>query len=80
MKKVMKLNATGQSAIEYVLMLLVMASVISSLLIYIKKNYLGDLSKCSQPANRATLLCKINNLLSPQQTGNKPLQFYPFKK
>ncbi len=76
----MKLDAKGQTAVEYILMLLVMASVISSLLIYIKKNYLGDLSKCTQAANNKTLLCKIKNLIDPPITQNKRLQYYPFKK
>lgn len=70
----------GQTAIEYVLMLLVMVSLISSFMVYIKRNYLGDLTKCNQAANRRTLLCKINSLISPNLGGSKRLQYYPFKK
>lgn len=70
----------GQTAVEYVLMLLVVASIISSFVIYIKRNYLGDLTKCNQAANRRTLLCRINNLISPNIGGSKRLQYYPFKR
>lgn len=70
----------GQTAVEYVLMLLVVASVISSFVIYIKRNYLGDVTKCDQAANRRTLLCRINYLIAPNTGGIKPLQYYPFKK
>lgn len=70
----------GQSAIEYVLLLLVVTSVITSLFVYIKRNHLGDLTKCQQGNNKRTLLCRINNIIQPDMTGNKPLQYYPFKK
>ncbi len=72
-------NKKGQTAIEYVLLLLVMVSIISSLLVYVRNKYLGDPEKCFQPQNKNTILCKINSYLKPTG-GNKPFQYFPFKK
>lgn len=69
----------GQTAVEYILLLLVMVSIISSLLVYVKRRYLGDPEKCNLPQNRKTLLCKINSYVKPTG-GNKAFQYYPFKK
>ena len=72
-------NQKGQTAVEYMLMLAVMASIITSLLSYIRVHYLGDMTKCDSPANKKSLLCKINNIVAPQG-GNKRFQYVPFKK
>ncbi|MEA9358321.1 hypothetical protein SHI21_18950 [Bacteriovorax sp. PP10] len=72
-------NKKGQTAIEYVLLLLVMVSIISSLLVYVRNKYLGDPEKCNLAQNRNTILCKINSYVKPTG-GNKPFQYFPFKK
>lgn len=73
------IHEKGQTIIEYILLLLVMVTVITSLLSYIKTKYLGDATKCDKPANSKTLLCKINSIIEPH--GNeKKFQYYPFKK
>lgn len=72
-------NNKGQSAVEYILLLVVMVSLITSLLSYVKRRYLGDATKCAQPANRNTLLCKIESYVRPTG-GSKPFQYFPFKK
>ena len=69
----------GQTVIEYLLMLLVMVSIITSIFGYIKTKYLGDATKCDKPQNAKTLLCKINSIVAPQGSGKK-FQYYPFKK
>ena len=69
----------GQTIVEYLLMLLVMVSIITSLLTYIRINYLGDPTKCDKTANKKTLLCKINGIISVGDTG-KRFQYVPFKK
>lgn len=69
----------GQTVVEYLLMLVVMATIITSILATIKNKYLGDPTKCDKPANAKTLLCKVNNLIKP--TGeDKKFQYWPFKK
>ena len=77
MKKLLK-NEKGQTAVEYILLLLVMTSIITSILFYIKNKYLGDPAKCNLPANRNTILCKINSVFAP--SGQKKFQYYQFKK
>lgn len=72
-------STKGQTAIEYVLLLLVMVSIISSLLVYVRNKYLGDPEKCNLPQNSKTILCKINSYVQPTG-GNKPYQYFPFKK
>ena len=69
----------GQTAIEYILLLLVMVSIISSLLVYVRTRYLGDPEKCDLPQNRKTILCKFNSYVKPTK-GMKPFQYFPFKK
>lgn len=71
-------NERGQTVVEYLLMLMVMVTIITSLLSYIKNKYLGDPQKCDQAANKATLVCKINALLTPGE-GGKRFQYYRFK-
>jgi hypothetical protein len=74
-------NQKGQTAIEYVLMLLVISSIVSSLLVYVKKRYLGDATRCEAPANRKLFLCRINALVGTvNYGGNKRFQYFPFKK
>jgi len=77
-KKLWK-NDDGQTVVEYLLLLVVMATIISSLIVTIKNRYLGDATKCDNPVNAKTLLCKINRLMSPLPT-EKRFQYYPFKK
>ena len=70
----------GQTIVEYILMLLVMVSIITSILGFIRTRYLGDATKCDKPAFSKTLLCKINNIIQPS-SGEKKFQYYPgFKK
>jgi len=80
LKRKPRLNQKGQTATEYLLLLLVMVSVITSLLSYIKGKYIGDITRCSQSPNSETMLCKINNLMEPGGGGaGKKFQFYHFK-
>ena len=69
----------GQTAVEYMLLLLVMVSLITSLLMYVKNKYLGNPEQCDRPANKNTILCKFNSYVHPTG-GNKPYQYFPFKK
>lgn len=73
------LDQKGQTAIEYILLLLVMTSIITSIMMFIRTRYLGDPEKCSTPAQQQLLLCKINSFLEPKGEG-KRFQYYPFKK
>ncbi len=75
-------NESGQTMVEYLLLLVVMATIISSIMITMKNKYLGDISdpkKCESGPNSKTLLCKINGILAPKG-GPKKFEYYPFKK
>lgn len=69
---------SGQTVVEYILLLLVMVTIITSLLTYIKIHYLGDPAKCDKSPNNQTILCKINSLMEPKG-GDKKFQYYRFK-
>ena len=69
----------GQTAVEYILLLAVMASIITSLMVFIKNKYLGNAEECNRPANRGKILCKIDSYIRPTG-GNKRFQYFPFKK
>jgi Flp pilus assembly pilin Flp len=76
-------NNDGQTAVEYIFLLGVMATIITSVLGNIKTRYLGDATKCSKPQYSRTLLCIINNnidYLNNPAEGAKRFQFYRFKK
>lgn len=77
--KIFPKDARGQTIVEYILLLAVMATIISSLLMTIKTKYLGDATKCDNPAFSKTLLCKISTIIQPKGSDKK-FQFYPFKK
>lgn len=78
-KKMRKIGKKGQTAIEYILLLFVMTSLIASLLTMIKTNYLGNIANCGQVSERNKIMCKINIILMPSG-GNKAFQYFPFKK
>lgn len=69
----------GQGAVEYILLVVVMVTIITSLLAKIKRSYLGDAMACTTPAQEKTILCQINSYMSPTG-GTKRFQYYPFKK
>lgn len=73
-------NESGQTIVEYLLLLLVMVTVISSLLITLKTKYFGDITKCDKPSNSKTLLCQITKIISPDPNAEKKFQYFPFKK
>jgi len=80
--KVFALNESGQTMVEYLLLLVVMATIISSIMITMKNKYLGDISdpkKCESGPQSKTMLCKINHILQPIP-GNKKFEYFPFKK
>jgi Flp pilus assembly pilin Flp len=72
-------NQKGQTAVEYIFLLAVMVTVITSLLSVIKNKYLGDVSKCN-PDNQKQLLCKINSIISDSGESPKKFQYYRFSK
>ena len=73
-------NQKGQAVVEYILMFVVMAAMISSILAMVKRKYIGDITKCDLPANKKSIVCKLNSSLNPTGGGGKPFQYYPFKK
>ena len=73
------LDKKGQTAVEYILLLLVMTSIITSLVVVLKNKYLGDPEKCATAAQKQQLLCKIDSYLNPSG-GSKNFQYFPFKK
>jgi Flp pilus assembly pilin Flp len=75
-------NNKGQAAVEYILMVAVVAAMVTSIFGIVKRRFLGDASKCNQAANSKLLTCKINNIVSMGgQAGQiKKFQYYPFKK
>jgi hypothetical protein len=76
------MNQKGQTAVEYIFLIAVMVSVITSIFAVIKKRYLGDISQCQNGASKTQLICKINGILSDsgQSSIGKKFQFYRFHK
>jgi uncharacterized protein (UPF0333 family) len=72
----------GQVVVEYMLMLVVVVSIVTSLFTIIKRKFIGDPRKCELAINKTKLACKLNFILNPSgaSSGDKPFQYYPFKK
>lgn len=75
--EIKKRKQAGQTAVEYIFLLAVVASVVTSIMGLIRTRYLGDISKCTPTSKQ--LLCKINTLIMPMG-GGKYFQYYPFHK
>lgn len=72
-------NQKGQSAVEYVLLMLMVTSIMISLFSYLKRNYLVDLQTC-QNINRQNLVCSIYNYVQGTGPGEKRFQYFNFKR
>jgi Flp pilus assembly pilin Flp len=71
----------GQAVVEYVLMLVVVAAMITSAMALIKRKFMGDATKCDQAVNKKKFNCKLNAIFSSDFGGpEKRMQYYPFKK
>ena len=80
LKNFLKISGSkGQGAVEYILLVVVMVTIITSIMAKIKRSYLGDALACASAAQQKTILCKINSFMSPTG-GTKRFQYYPFKK
>ncbi len=72
-------NQRGQTAVEYIFLLAVVVTIITSLLSVIKSKYLGDMSNCTG-ANSQKFLCKINNLMMSNEDQGRRFKYYQFRK
>lgn len=52
----------GQASVEYILMLVVIIAVISSVFAIVKKNLIGDGKGCSGPTNSKAFYCKFKDI------------------
>ncbi len=79
-KKILK-NENGQTAVEYILMLVVAAALTTSFLNYIKTRYLGDGTKCNG-VNKNTLFCQIFRGINPNagEEGRNQFRYYRLKR
>ena len=68
MKKMGKLKADGQAAIEYVMLIAAMAAVIFSMLNYLKTEILGQQGVDCAP-NERSLKCSLQKIVDG--TGNQ---------
>ena len=72
-------NQLGQTAVEYIFLIAVMATLIVSILGYIKTRYLGNALNCNNGRSRG-ILCNINAVLTPDTTSGRRFRYFPFKK
>jgi len=76
-----KINQRGQTAVEYLFLIAVLATVILSILSTIKTQYLGKFEDCQKTAGRKFLLCRIGFAFSDNGLSeDKKFQYYPMKK
>lgn len=66
----LKLGQKGQTAVEYILLLVVVVAIVTSFLSYMKTRYLGDVSKCAT-SSKGTLLCQVFRAVSPGEAGGE---------
>jgi uncharacterized protein (UPF0333 family) len=70
-------NDKGQTAVEYIFLLAVIVTIVTSLLSVIKRRYLGDISRCTPSSTQ--LLCKLNAIIA-DNGQQKKFQYYRFNK
>ena len=68
MRKFIKDNK-GQVAVEYILMVAVVVAMVTSIMAIIRKKYLIDINKCSQPGSEKAITCKLNTILEADYGG-----------
>lgn len=54
----------GQSSVEYILLILVVVTLITSLMGMVRTRYLGDTTKCTT-TSRNTLFCQVLRVVNP---------------
>lgn len=76
-----KLGQRGQTGVEYILMVAVLALVIISLTGKIKTYLLGDDGTCANPAENKNFICQTftNGLLNPE-AGYRTFKLLRFNK
>lgn len=52
----------GQASVEYILMLVVIIAVISSVFAIVKRNLIGDGKGCTTPANSKAFYCRFKDI------------------
>ena len=71
-------NNAGQTAVEYIFLLAVIVTVITSIFTIMKNKYLGDISKCQYGQSQQLLLCRLNTIVSFNPNAAKKFQYYHF--
>lgn len=51
-------NQAGQTAVEYILMIVVMAGIVTTLVKRFNEHFLGDEGECNDPQNQS-LVCQV---------------------
>lgn len=81
MKKV-KLDYSGQTSVEYILLIVVVVSLITSLMSMARERYFGDPTKCATTA-RNTLFCKVFRAVNPagfEGEGREQFRYYQLRR
>ena len=78
MKKIGKLKADGQAAIEYVMLIAAMAAIIFSMLSYLKAEILGRGADCT-PDDKS-LGCSLQKIVDGLGTSGPNFRFFVLKR
>lgn len=72
----------GQSTVEYILMIMVVVTLITSLLGMVRTRYLGDTSKCAS-TSKNTLFCQVLRAVNPsgfEGEGREQFRIYRLRR
>ncbi len=81
-KKICKINNLGQTSVEYILLIMVVVTLITSLMGMVKARYLGDTTKCAT-TSKNTLFCKILTVVNPagfEGEGREQFRIYRLRR
>ena len=72
----------GQTSVEYILLIMVVVTLITSLMGMVRTRYLGDTTKCAT-TSRNTLFCKVLRAVNPagfEGEGREQFRIYRLRR
>ena len=82
LRLLLKNRQAGQSTVEYILMIMVVVTLITSLLGMVRTRYLGDTSKCAS-TSKNTLFCQVLRAVNPsgfEGEGREQFRIYRLRR
>lgn len=81
-KKTCVFSQLGQTSVEYILLIMVVVTLITSLMGMVRTRYLGDTTKCTT-TSKNTLFCQVLRAVNPsgfEGEGREQFRIYRLRR